>query len=328
MRYLPATIVFILAALLSSASATAEQVLLITYFDSNGENGVFLAASRDGRTFYKLNDGKPIFRPPRWKGQSLTRDPSVVWHDGLFHMVWTSNWNGNVLGYANSQDMVEWSEPQMIQPFPEGQEQPNNIWAPELFHDPVADDFKIAWASTLPSELNDDDGSADRHGGDHRMYYLSTKDFQTFSKPELLVEDQNYSMIDGFMVYDEPNERWVTSVKSEVSPERGGKNLRLAFSPPKISPRSFKKVSGPIVGPGSPVRSDSWAEGASLVRWHGKWLLYWDCYTKHHYGLAESDDLESWRDQTDQLEFPVQHPRHGTVFVADTEQLGWELPAE
>lgn len=308
------------------ASAAAEQVMLFPYFDSNGENGVFLAASRDGREFVKVNDGKPIFRPPQWRGQSLTRDPSIVWHDGQFHMVWTSNWGGNVFGYASSPDMQEWSEPKRVQPFPDGAEQPNNVWAPEVFRDPVADDFKVVWSSTLPSEMNDGDGSEDRHNADHRMYYVSTTDFKSYSTPELLFQDEGYSVIDAFVAFDQQNNRWVMTLKKEQDQSKGGKNLRLAFSPAEIGPSSFGQTTQPIVGPGSDIKSNAWAEGASLVRWGDQWRLYWDAYTKGHYGLAVSDDLESWTDKTEELNIPVRHPRHGTVFIADSDNIAWELP--
>lgn len=310
----------------------ADDVLLLSYFDSNGENGVYLTWSRDGRTFHPINNAKPIFTPPQWKGQNLTRDPSIVFHDGVFHMVWTSNWNGPYFGYANSPDLKTWSEPKRIRPFPEGTEQPKNVWAPEIFRDHVAENFKIVWSSTLPSEMADGDGSEDRHEYDHRMFFNATEDFEQFSEPQWIFEDPNYSVIDAFVVFDPGNGnaegRWIMPLKKEVSGERGGKNIRLAFSPPQITRESFRDATEPIVGMGASIQGGKFAEGPSLIRWHDEWLLYWDAYTAGHYSLATSKDLKTWTDRSSELSVPVTHPRHGTVLVADDATIAWELKAD
>lgn len=331
MRLFPPALALLAALTPTAAVATASDVLLFPYFDSNGENGVYLSWSADGRTFLPVNNGSPIFTPPQWPGESLTRDPSIAYHDGLFHMVWTSDWSGNIFGHASSPDLVNWSAPQQIQPFPSATEQPNNVWAPEIFFDSVADDFKIVWSSTLDSELNDGDGSEDWHGNDHRMYSIATTDFQAFSSPELLFQDEGYSVIDAHVVFDDrqnenpQDDRWVMTLKNEQDASLGGKNVRLAFSDATISPSSFGQTTAPVVGAGTDIHSSEAAEGPSMVRWNDEWLLYWDSYSSGHYSMASSTDLEDWTDETGQLSFPVNHPRHGSVFVAMTEDIGWDL---
>ena len=321
----------IVATVIQLNVASAEPVVLFPYFDSNGENGVYLAWSEDGRDFHQVNGGKPIFTPPPWKDQNLTRDPSIVFQDGKFHMVWTSNWNGPFFGYAASDDLKTWSEPMRIRPFPEGTEQPKNVWAPELFWDHVAGNFKIVWSSTLPSELSDGDDSEDSHGYDHRMYYVETRDFKRFSEPKLLFQDLDYSVIDAQIVFDPgesdalDQERWVMVLKKEVPPERGGKNIRLAFSSPTIEAVSFRQPTEPTVGFGTDIQGQHLAEGPSLIFWNGEWLLYWDSYQAHHYSMASSTDLSMWTDQTQELKFPVKHPRHGTVFIADNQEISFDL---
>ena len=318
-----------------SSPAIAESVLLFPYFVSNGENGVYLAWSNDGRNFHSVNSGKPIFKPPQWDNeQHLTRDPSIVFHKGFFHMVWTSNWDGRWFGYASSKDLKVWSKPRLIQPFREGSEQPKNVWAPELFHDSIADDFKVVWSSTLMSELEDDDGSEDTHGNDHRLYYLSTKNFEDFSEPKLLFHDENYSVIDAHVVFDDrgtssaKDDRWIMCLKKELPGERGGKNIRLAFSQPKITPTSFRDTTKAIVGVGTPIQGTQMAEGPSLVKWNGQWLLYWDSYTASHYSLASSSDLQQWTAESNLLKLPADHPRHGTVFSASLDKIAWPLNSQ
>ena len=73
-----------------AAPAATPEVMLFSFFRDNGKDGVFLATSDDGTEFKALNNDNPVFTPPNWPGQNLTRDPSIVYHDGTFHMVWTS----------------------------------------------------------------------------------------------------------------------------------------------------------------------------------------------------------------------------------------------
>jgi hypothetical protein len=322
---------FVVSALFVGIAAAADDVLLFPYFLNNGETGVYLASSSDGRRFESLNEGKPIFTPPEWPdGQHLTRDPSIVYHDGKFHMVWTSNWSGRVFGYASSPDLVTWSEPLKVTPFDPSlpdEEQPDNVWAPELSFDPVQKDFQILFSSTVPREEHDGDGSEDRHGNDHRIYSIRTKDFKSFSKPAVLF-DQNFSVIDGQMALDDrgtesgDDDRWVMAIKREQNqPE--GKNLRLSFNNAAQSD-DWTPASKPILGPGSPLRPKEQVEGPSLVRFSNEWLLYADAFTSGHYTLIISPDLEGWTDETKELKIPARHPRHGTFFVVDRELVGWK----
>lgn len=319
--------------------------ILFPYFQSNGETGVFLAVSDDGLHFADANDGKPIFTPPKWNeyepAQNLMRDPSIVYHDGVFHMVWTSNWRGEIFGYARSKNLRDWSEPKPIRPFARGDEEtpeshPNNIWAPEIDYDPVKNDFIITFSSTFASERNDGDGSEDQHGGDHRLYFIRTKDFETFTEPAILF-DPGVSTIDADLHYDdrgtEPrdDDRWIMVYKREVGPERGGKNIRMAFRDPAWK-TPWELIDEPIAGPGSSVRPNELAEGPTLIRddtlTAGQWLLYWDCYANGHYAIARSDDLKTWEDVTDRMTPPRAHPhpRHGSPFIAPIDAVAVSMP--
>ena len=120
-----------------ASNAPPEQVFIFPYFQSNGETGIFLALSRDGLNFEPVNDNRPILPAPQWRGNSLTRDPSILFHDGTFHMVWTTDWGSRSIGYAQSQDLVTWSEPRRIDLWGEAAGVVNT-WAHELHWDPQA----------------------------------------------------------------------------------------------------------------------------------------------------------------------------------------------
>ncbi len=57
--------------------------------------------------------------------------------------------------------------------------------APELFYDDENDRFVIIWASTIPFKFAK--GEEDERNN-HRMYYVTTKDFRTFSKAALFLD--------------------------------------------------------------------------------------------------------------------------------------------
>jgi len=305
----------------------AESIVLFTYFKGNGETGVFLKASANGFAFNEINGGKPIFTPPEsWPDdQQLTRDPSVVYHDGTFHMVWTTNWDGEVFGYARSPDLKSWTDTTLVRPFPADlpkSQQPNNVWAPEVHYDPRNDDFFVVFSSTIPGRHGPEDDGADAHGNNHRMYVVRTENFESFTDAELFY-DPGFSSIDGQLVYDSSgNEQWLMAFKHERMPEHGGKTLRLVTQDPATG--EFSDYGDPIVGPGSGLVED-WVEGPTLVKMtDGWWHLYWDAYRKGYYGVVRSRDLENWSDATDKLETGVEDPRHGTFFRAPSYAVGWD----
>lgn len=317
---------------IGQTTAVSDEVLVLSFFRDNGQAGTFLAYSDDGLRFVALNDDKPVFAPAPWPDQNLTRDPSIVFHNGVFHAVWTSNWNGNCFAYATSKDLVRWSEPRKVQPFPSTlppEDQPRNVWAPEIQWDPVGKDFLIIWSTTTERESRDGDSTSNdgKDGSlDHRAYCTHTADGQSFTDAKLFF-DPGYSCIDGQMVFDpqgksDPAEgRWILVFKHEKEVPLGGKNLRLSFAPADFS-APWTPPTDPISGPGSSVRPRELAEGPTLIRWKDQWFLYWDAFANGHYSLAVSPDLKTWTDRTMELKLPPK-PRHGTVFGAPRSAVGW-----
>ncbi len=299
----------------------AKDVFLLPYFLGNGETGVYFVSSHDGLKFEWLNDGEVVMPAPPWGEESLTRDPSIVWHEGEFHMVWTTSWNSRSIGYAHSRDLLHWSEPTKIDIWGDFTEV-KNTWAPELHWDPEQQEFLILWSSTTLAELQDDDGSSDQHRYDHRTYASRTNDFQSFSKPELFFspQDPEFSVIDPSIAHDDrgtedaADDRWVMVIKHEMKPEQGGKNLRLTFSKRMQGPYDTT-LSPPIVGAGTDI-VDQMGEGPSLFKRDGVWFLYWDAPgSQFSYCLATSPDLMTWTNRSADMSLPTKHMRHGTVLV-------------
>mgnify|MGYP002631786259 CR=1 FL=1 len=129
-----------------------ETAYLFTYFTRNGEDGLHLTWSRDGYNWEDLNEGRS-YLTPKVGNSKLMRDPSVVrGPDGVYHMVWTSGWNENNIGYAWSRDMMNWSTQQEI-PVMAHEPTVRNSWAPEIDYDPKRGEFIIIWASTIPGRF-------------------------------------------------------------------------------------------------------------------------------------------------------------------------------
>ncbi|MFM2241828.1 MAG: hypothetical protein RLZ97_683 [Verrucomicrobiota bacterium] len=318
------------------AIAAPTERMLFSYFRDNGKDGVFLATTEDGREFKALNDDKPIFTPPKWRGQNLTRDPSILYHDGIFHMVWTSNWTGRIFGYASSRNLADWSEPVQVRPFPDSlpkEDQPDNVWAPEIHHDPVKNDFFILFASTTPRERNDDDASNNNGKPgfryDNRVFITRTKDFKTFSEARLYF-DRGFASIDAVMKPDPARKNWVMIIKcsrDESLKTMPGRNLWLTRSSGMDSDKpDFAPLTAPIAGNHSPMFEDpsprkSMAEGPSLLR-HGElWWLVWDEPAGGHLQLATSPDLKAWTHHKG-AKFPPR-AQHGTLFLAPGSAVSW-----
>lgn len=317
----------------SGLSARADDVFLLPYFLGNGETGVYFAYSRDGLKFLWLNGGKAVLPAPQWPGENLTRDPSLVYHDGEFHMVWTTSWSSRSIGYSHSKDLIHWSEPQKIDVW-RNSTAVKNTWAPELHWDPEQQEFLILWSSTTDEELHDGDGSVDPHGHDHRSYAARTKDFQTFSEPKLFFspQDPEHGVIDPYIAHDDrgtpgtADDRWVMVIKNEMAPAQGGKNLRLTFSSRMQGPYATT-LSPPIVGAGTDI-VNMMGEGPSLLKHGGLWFLYWDAPdSRFSYCLATSRDLKAWTDRSVEMSLPAEHMRHGTVLVVPRGAVARSLPA-
>lgn len=314
-------ILFLHLARAVACAAASDESLILSFFRDNGQAGIYLAASDDGLHFAPLNHDQPVMKPANWPGQNLTRDPSIIYRDGKFHAVWTSNWKGRCFGYAESDDLIHWSEPVKVSPFPESlpaDNQPRNIWAPEICWDPVQKNYAIIWSTTTERESRNGDGSSmDGKDGslDHRIYISRTSDGKNFSDAKLFF-DPKTCCIDGMMVLDESASggRWVMIFKNEQETRLGGKNLRLVSAPADFS-KPWSNVEAPIAGPGSSVRPKEMAEGPSLLKWKDAWYLYWDAFANGHYCVATSANLHDWSDRSSDLQMPP-HPRHGTVFRA------------
>ena len=286
--------------------SAGETAYLFSYFINDSKDGLHLAYSYDGLNWTSLNGGRSFLTPAVGKDK-LMRDPSICQApDGTFHMVWTSSWTDRIIGYASSRDLIHWSEQQAI-PVMMHEPEAHNCWAPELFYDEASETYYIFWATTIPGRHKEVPTSESEKGLNHRMYYVTTKDFRTFSKTKMFF-NPDFSVIDAAIVKDPKQGDLIMVVKNENSnpPE---KNLRVTRT--KDLAKGFPtKVSAPITG-------KYWAEGPAPLFVGDALYVYFDKYRDHRYGAVRSlDHGETWEDVSDQVSFP-RGIRHGTAFAVD-----------
>jgi predicted GH43/DUF377 family glycosyl hydrolase len=284
--------------------AQNNAVYVFSYFNNNGKDGLHLAYSNDGYHWTALNHDSAILKPTVAKDQ-LMRDPCIIkGADGLFHMVWTVSWNDKGIGYANSKDLVHWSEQQFL-PVMKDEDSARNCWAPEITYDSKNKNYMIYWATTIAGKYKMD--TIVESGYNHRLYYVTTKDFKTFSKTKLLY-DKGFNVIDATIVTD--GKQYIMLLKDEtrIPPQ---KNIKIAIS--KNLTKGFSVPSVPITG-------NYWAEGPTTLKIGNTWVVYFDKYRDHKYGAVQSTDLKNWTDVSDKISLP-KGIRHGSIFMVSKEEL-------
>lgn len=281
----------------------AEDAYVFAYFKEPGSQGIYLALSRDGYKFEPLNDGQPWVKPEHegeiMRDVFITRNPSG---EG-FRMVWTWGWRGSSLGYAESPDLMTWSaqrEVLMMKEFPTV----NNVWAPETYWDERAKEWLIIWSSSFKDSK---DG--------HRIWASRTKDFSSFSKPEMFF-DPGFVVIDATMFRRDFNGKkdWVMVFKDQtVDPLRY--QIRWASGASVEGP--WGVLSGPI--------TESWSEGPSVVKVGDEFVVYYDHYRapRARYEGVQTEDWVHWESVNDRMSFPA-NAKHGSFFrvsEAEAERL-------
>ncbi|HZQ44179.1 MAG TPA: glycoside hydrolase family 43 protein [Acidobacteriaceae bacterium] len=295
--------------LLALASAGAAQApaptdpIVFAYFKEPGNQGIYLALSRDGYTFTPLNDGQPWLKPDQpgeiMRDVYITRTP-----DGAhFRMVFTWAWHGNAIGISDSDDLVHWSPQRRIEimsAFPNVQ----NTWAPETYWDAQTKDWLIIFSSNFKATA-----TAPAEG--LRIWSAHTADWQTFTKPEKFF-DRGFPAIDATMFdRDLHGKRDVVMVLKDQTTDPLRYNERWTSAP---------TVNGPW-GPLSAPINEPWSEGPSVIQVGDKFIVYYDHYRPPNprYKGVETTDWIHWTSVDDKMHFP-EAAKHGSFFRVTEEE--------
>ena len=221
----------------------------------------------------------------------------------MFHLVWTVAWTDHGIGVAHSRDLIHWSEQTRV---PVMEHEPNalNTWAPDLFYDDATKQFVIVWATSIPGRFPATDSLAQRTSrgrADHRLYYVTTKDFNTYSQAALLY-DGGFCAIDGT----------ITKRGDTLLSRDEGRDVLPAATRIFASRRASTRPDP--YGPASPSFTAHDTEGPSVLHTGDYWYVYYDEYTRGHYGAVRTRDFVHWEPFTDSLKTP-RGIRHGSAFL-------------
>ena len=268
------TIALLVLVGLSSCVSKKAEAYLFTSFREPATDGLYLASSEDGYHWKDL--GGPYLKPEAGKSK-IMRDPSIVkGKNDVYHMVWTTDWKGgDGFGYASSKDLIHWSEQQYIHVM-KNEPEVVNVWAPEIFYDDEQDRYIIIWASTIPFRFAK---GVEEEKNNHRMYYVTTKDFKTFSDTKLFFEP-GFSVIDCVLLKRAKND-YVLVLKDNTRPMR---NIKVAFGKTPLGP--FENISNPL--------TDYLSEGPTVVNLGKDWLIYYDNYGAKNYQAIRTADFKNF----------------------------------
>ena len=300
----PIVFLFLLSLTLACQNKQEKTVYMFSYFRDNGQDGLHLAYSTDGFKWLALNNDQSVLAPQLSKDK-LMRDPCIIQGpDKNFHMVWTVSWNEKGIGYSSSKDLINWT-PQLFIPVMGQEPEALNCWAPEIFYDKKEKLYMIYWSTTIPGRFKEGDGSGDDKYN-HRLYYVTTKDFTTFSETKLLY-DEGFNVIDATIIYKD--KKYYMFLKDETrNPVK--KHIRIAVSDSLTN--GYNLLSKPI--------TPDWVEGPTGIKIGDYWMIYYDEYTRGKFGAVKSEDFMRWEIVSESISFPP-GVRHGTVFQINVKVL-------
>ena len=321
--------------------------------DENGEQ-IYFSVSEDGLHFQDLNGGKPVVVSNI--GEKGVRDPFLYRSkDGKhFYLIATDlsiyhrgGWFKNNEGYYDasttgspylvlwqSSDLINWGEPKLIKVAPENA---GMAWAPEMIYHEESESYIIFFASSIMNP------ETKMKAKPNAIYYVQTKDFESFSEPKLFIDCQNGREIIDTTVLKVGDWYYSCSKDGDNSEKGGGiillktKNLLDYTSWKKVL--DLKSLGLDLSGIKSKELDNGFLEGPELFVFNQK---DWENPEVPEYGLIadqymvgagylpiKTTDLEdkdnskqSWKIlSSDEYSFDKLKKRHGTILNITKDEL-------
>ncbi|WP_261301757.1 family 43 glycosylhydrolase [Paenibacillus andongensis] len=242
--------------------------VLTSHVGTKGVRDQFIMRSPEGDKFYLVATDLRI-ADTDWGSAQTSGSKSVV--------IWEST------------DLVNWSNERLVKV---ATDDAGNTWAPEVVYDDKTGEYVMFWASRVGSD----------NYAKQRIYISKTRDFYTFSKPEIWIE------------------RPVDVIDVDITKYNG---TYYRFSKDETHSNILIDTSDQLLGkPYNVLSSDSvgaqqGVEGPAIFKFNGenKWCLLLDNYGGGGYFPMVSTDIASgvFR-KLDPSEYRLPPgPRHGTV---------------
>ncbi len=298
---------------------------LFVHFTGEHPTGeqIYFSISRDGLHWHDLNGGEPIL----WSkiGETGVRDPFIIrnpFHkegDPKFFLIATdlriANGKGwGVAQYAGSRDIIVWKSDDLInwsepKAHTIGIPGAGCVWAPECIYDEEKDAIMVFWASM--TMLTDEDQLHKQ-----RIFCSYTRDFETFTEPELYIERNNH-VIDTTIIKD-------VNGYYRYSKDETTKHIRVDFGK-MLEHDAFVDIESPVLDslPG--------VEGPEIFKFNDReeWCLIVDRFATHKgYLPLVTDDLASGKFRVlsdDEFDMGKTLKRHGGIInITEDEYLALE----
>ncbi len=282
---------------------------------------VYFGLSRDGLHWEALNGGRPVlwayYGDRGVRDMTVTRDKAT----GRFHIFATDlslsygmrekyahSWEAigrrgsKYLAHWQSDDLTRWSEEELI---PMGDEF-GCVWAPDVIYDEESGDYLLHWSSSHRAD-------------DYRVksiWYSRTRDFQHFSKPEILYGAPGVNVIDSAMYRE--NGKYYLFVKREKQPARVVELVSDRVTGPFAPVPAFEEST-------SALEAGKYEAPTALQLEDGRWCLFLDYYGARGAGQGYvpflADSLESGRFVRSDAEFTFPYRfKHGTILPITEEE--------
>ena len=292
---------------------------LFVYFTgegkANGEQVYFaLSDEEDPLHWTEMNNGAPALFSNL--GEKGVRDPFIIRspEGDKFYMIATdlkvygtnNDWNraarygSDSIVVWESTDLVNWSEPWLAKIAPP---RAGHTWAPEAFYDKTTGEYIVFWAAAVFDN--------DAHAGpiNHSIWYARTRDFRTFTEPQIYMnyEDYGFPIIDTTMI--EHNGKIYRFTKEEHGNAPFGRFVFQEAGNSVFDP-DFRMIKRGI-GIGTIARGEGPLIFKSITE--DKWYLFIDEFGGRGYVPFETTDLDSGEWVESQNYRLPSSPRHGTV---------------
>ena len=284
------------------------EALVMSYFTAASES-LHLAISRDGVQWTPTFEGATVLRGS--VGARSLRDPFVgVGLDGKYHLLATNGWNSRSIVHASSDDLIEWSEQELI-PVMESVSSAQNAWAPEFFVDIENNTHHVVWSSSNQGDATTWTALGDTHEMtmDHRIWSSSTTDFTTWSDAAVFFDP-------GYTVIDASVRRCDNGYLMAYKDERGTNQDHTTFK--GIRTVTFKNVGGPFAIP-SAILTSAPAEGPTLFDTADGLVMMFDQFLDGTYGAMTTRDAVRWEPIVGFR--PPPGARHGAVLQVPEHDL-------
>jgi beta-xylosidase len=271
-----------------------KQPILTSIEGTKGLRDPFVIRSAEGDTFYLLATDLSIGSGTSW-GDAVRKG-------SLYLEIWESN------------DLKTWSKQRHVQVSPPTA---GNTWAPEAYYDAELGSYIVFWASSLYEE------SDTGHTGNtyHRMLYVTTRDFVTFSEP-VVWQDAGMSRIDSTVIQE--GDAFFRFTKDEGASGTGCADIiQERSSSLRATLDSWTQVAA-CIGKNAGTSS---VEGPTIFKANPndvngqKFYLFVDEYTGRGYIPLETADIAkpNWKVSAT-YKLPTS-PRHGTVIPVTAKEL-------